>query len=467
MRVALVIVFWAALNVAGVGCHGAKAPPASPGIDVTWSAYSGSAVGSPTTQPVDSSVGWAVHTTLLTITKDPGQVLSPLSARGRLFAQPALGDPVMANPQLTRDVRFGNDAAALAYFESLLAKPPISANALAESKGVLAAGVTLAIRAQKADQQIEIRMHRRADERLELLVAMQGMVAPSGESVQPARLARESVLIDPFPMDVGNPIIVLIPLKLEGSTTQASLARFDLSLQSSDESFTQAMKNTRGMLDRSASDVAAIPSRLPTRSDAWSGYEFALRRTDESKLRRSSLNFVAAQTGSLIAHDLIVVADDATLGEYTELLLRSMAQSTLPHEPELLGWLMDRVALALCAERAAAGPISTDISSVLTIHAGEVGRNPASLSDLIAGVGSREDLATRLTVENMIYLEDSSPASRVRAFDFLAARGLAPPDYDPLGALPQRRAALERASAPTSAPTTAPATAPTSPGAEQ
>jgi hypothetical protein len=40
-------------------------------------------------------------------------------------------------------------------------------------------------------------------------------------------------------------------------------------------------------------------------------------------------------------------------------------------------------------------------------------------------------------------LEDSSPASRVRAFDWLTARGRAPAGYDPLGTPRQRRAALE------------------------
>jgi hypothetical protein len=47
--------------------------------------------------------------------------------------------------------------------------------------------------------------------------------------------------------------------------------------------------------------------------------------------------------------------------------------------------------------------------------------------------------------ENLVALEDSSPAARVRAFDWLAARAKAPRDFDPLGPAGQRRAALDKA----------------------
>jgi hypothetical protein len=51
-------------------------------------------------------------------------------------------------------------------------------------------------------------------------------------------------------------------------------------------------------------------------------------------------------------------------------------------------------------------------------------------------------LAKKLTAENRILLEDASPASRLRAYDWLAVRGLAPAGFDPFGSLAERRAAL-------------------------
>ena len=47
-----------------------------------------------------------------------------------------------------------------------------------------------------------------------------------------------------------------------------------------------------------------------------------------------------------------------------------------------------------------------------------------------------------MIVENRIYLEDNSPASRVRAYDWLKARGAAPKGFDPLANPRDRREAL-------------------------
>ena len=63
--------------------------------------------------------------------------------------------------------------------------------------------------------------------------------------------------------------------------------------------------------------------------------------------------------------------------------------------------------------------------------------------------------------ENLIALEDSAPAARVRAYDYLAARGKALPGYDPLAPAKARRAALEKAREVPPAAATQPAKAPT------
>ena len=47
-------------------------------------------------------------------------------------------------------------------------------------------------------------------------------------------------------------------------------------------------------------------------------------------------------------------------------------------------------------------------------------------------------------VHSTLATELASPALRVRAYDWLADRGQAPPDYDPLASPRARRAALEK-----------------------
>jgi hypothetical protein len=95
-----------------------------------------------------------------------------------------------------------------------------------------------------------------------------------------------------------------------------------------------------------------------------------------------------------------------------------------------------------------------ELSAVLTNYAGEPGRHASSIKEILHGVSSRQDLENRLLAENLIFLEDSSPAARVRAFGWLTARHQAPMGFDPLGSPRDRRNALENGIA--AAATTAP-----------
>ena len=72
------------------------------------------------------------------------------------------------------------------------------------------------------------------------------------------------------------------------------------------------------------------------------------------------------------------------------------------------------------------------LQAVLTDFAGEAGRHTGAMEDISRKLSGRADLESRMIAENRIYLEDSSPASRVRAFDWLQMRGQAPANFDPL-----------------------------------
>lgn len=434
------------------GCASRPQDQRSAKIDVTWSAYAGTAIGAPTTRPVDPANGWLVHTTLLALPESPGQIFEPLSARGRLFAQAAQGDPVLASPQLTSAARIGGDDAARSWFNARQDPASKTYVGIEESTAVLAEGATLAVRTEIADRFVEIRLHRSGGNTFDLLVAARGAFALSEDAAPDARpiVGRESVLVEAIPLDTAHPIVLILPVTYADTTVRALTVRVDIALPSADEAFEAAAARTREMLARSSAAVEAAPRGLPARIDAWSGYERALGRADAKDHHRAALSYIASQTDGPIAQDLVLVADDATLDEMASRLLEAMAK--LNRDPKLLGWQMDLIALQVCADRAGKGTISREMTSLLTIHAGEAGRNTASVADLIKNVTARSELMTRITVENMIYLEDSSPAARVRAYDWLAARGKAPPGFDPLGPPQQRREALERALTPATAP---------------
>src|SRR3954452_11232400 len=146
--------------------------------------------------------------------------------------------------------------------------------------------------------------------------------------------------------------------------------------------------------------------------------------------RRSALVFLSNQTGARICEDVALVADDATLARMCEPIVTRVNDDPSLHTRAALGWLLDESSFKLLAESLAGGKMPPELEAVLTQHAGEAGRHAGSLDEVMRGTGSRQDLENKLTAENFIFLEDSSPASRVRAFDWLRARGRAPAGYE-------------------------------------
>jgi hypothetical protein len=176
--------------------------------------------------------------------------------------------------------------------------------------------------------------------------------------------------------------------------------------------------------------------------------------------------FLADQTHALLCEDLAMVADDVLLEQLAQDIRSNFTGDPPPQSNESIGWLLDHTAIQrlskLLSQTNNEGKtkLTDEQAALLATYTGEVGRHGSSLEGVLKGVDGHQDLENRLLAENLIFLEDSSPASRVRAFDWLKARGHAPLGYDPLGASKDRRNALEQGLSAASA-TAAPATAPT------
>ena len=91
------------------------------------------------------------------------------------------------------------------------------------------------------------------------------------------------------------------------------------------------------------------------------------------------------------------------------------------------------------------GKLPPELASILAVQTGQAGRTAGSLDEVLGNATSQQDMQNRLAAENYIFLEDSSPSARVRAFDWLVAQHLAPAGYDPLAPARQRRKALDQA----------------------
>ena len=132
-----------------------------------------------------------------------------------------------------------------------------------------------------------------------------------------------------------------------------------------------------------------------------------------------------------------------TGSEVNDLALRVAGFSGTDRSDAALAWLQDVSSFQITGRLLSENQLSPDLSAVLTDFAGEAGRHPASIEEINRKLSTRAELENRLITENTIYLEDNSPAARVRALDWLKSRGHAPANFDPLGTPRQRRDALQ------------------------
>jgi len=200
----------------------------------------------------------------------------------------------------------------------------------------------------------------------------------------------------------------------------------------------------------SLADVAATAARDDERAAAVDAAEAkhrqllaAARSMAQVGDRRRAGVFLASESGASLALDTILVADDTTLealgaawrqaiGEDMDALVRG----------DRLAWSLESTAARWLAQAAEAGELPAELEAVLLRQTGVVGRAPDLLAEYVEESDGVAAWREHIEQENRLALEDNLPSARVRAFDWLAARGLQPPNYDPLGSREERRAAL-------------------------
>lgn len=170
----------------------------------------------------------------------------------------------------------------------------------------------------------------------------------------------------------------------------------------------------------------------------------ALEQLRPDSRGRRTLAVLARVVEAELCTDFALIASDELFavlalqlqGESEELL-----EST---SPEDLAWRLERDVYALLATLDQDDGIPAEVEGVLLRQAGEVGRYPSSIEEAILVSPDLASFQRYIVEENRMFLEDPDPTSRVRAFDWLNIRGLAPEDYNPLGGVKERRAALAR-----------------------
>jgi hypothetical protein len=283
--------------------------------------------------------------------------------------------------------------------------------------------------------------------------------ATTAPVVAPPSVVRELILIDRPAFKRHDAFGLLLPVRADraaNSRVKAFAAFFELSEGSAaPDAAAHRQAYARCMEDLALSLKGARAATQPFREEAnnpeWPGLLTGLDAMARPGTPRQAMLFLAAETDVEILEDLALLGDAAFREELAKKVVAKIGVPASVQTKEGLAWVLENASYELLSEQSAAGKLPAELSAVLAARAGEAGRHPGALDEGLKIAANRREFALRLIAENYIYLEDSSPASRVRAYDWLVARDRAPAGYDPLGPPRERRAALERAMAGASA----------------
>ena len=294
----------------------------------------------------------------------------------------------------------------------------------------------------------DVRLMVSRDDLVTVAVLARGVARASDDEEAPEAIteARELVVVQaPLATD-GAPFGLAVPLAQPGHPRAGLVFTLRIAPAAADDA-AHAAATTAAVDDvhRSATESRVATAELTVSESFLRQVISAFGALRDSTSRRSALAFLSGASGAPLCGDLTLLADVATLDD---LVARVSAggrdPAALVADGGGLGWLLERSAYDLLTARASQGPLPPELQAELLRHAGEAGRFPSTLQDAVAACGSLSALQARLVVENRIFLEDATAAARVRASEWLAARGKLPAGFDPLASLSERRAALAR-----------------------
>jgi hypothetical protein len=461
------------------GCQNPQtATPQPPGVNVTLTHFAGTPLSGPTATkpPSDPSITAAdapsVRVTFKALEHPPDHSFDALASQARLISSTTSNTPLLFSAKLTREAQFIRLHDASELDAKLTAAKAGRITPITALTAALPPGVTadFTMREPKQEQRrlrVEVSRGAVIEDPLRLALVLEQPTTRPAEGPQ-----SERALVDLASKD-HDCVALVLPYQFVGNDRDHGLAIVVEATPGTDDDAHQfAFALSNNSVRRSIDAVTARGNAAQSGED-WASIQAAVDSLSQPAARRASLAFLAGRTGADVCEDVAMVADDAMLKRLAESSHTAIAgaASTPPPTDATVGWALDHAAYQLLADLLNTAnmtngtPMPDELAATLASHAGEAGRHPSSMQQILNHVSSRDEFNNRLLAENLIFLEDTSPASRVRAFDWLTACGQAPAGFDPLGTPKERRHALEGGMNAAAATTTAPTTAPTSPTA--
>lgn len=469
------------LALGGIGCQvfgppqTDQQPLKAPELVITSRVYSGSILSGPTSiqlkQRAFDSV-WMISTKISATESFPTQGFERLARQARLVFATRQGTPVVPSARLSSELMIREISPADVEPESQPGEPTRQLVMSELTSGVVP-GTTLEIdiHVPSGTRQphhpvrsgVKILIARSDDsDRYSFGVASQNLIPrfsviptppndqdwvspPTPPSPERVDLEQETLLTDRILQRMSDRWLLVIPMTFEDSTTNAIVVDLTVQAQPEEPDREAIVKTLQSSLLETvvSDDIRSFSSSDEDELRIRSGLEGLSRVIDTP---RGALVYLAGLCGAELTETVAITADPS--------MVQTITQAVLNKSPGLskvdrtnVAWLLDRTTVETlnALKNDASRPMSSGIDGVLAEYAGEVGRQIDALQSLVSQSTGPEDLKNRLIAENLIYLEDSSPSARVRAYDWLNRQGLAPEGYDPLALPRERRRALERA----------------------
>jgi hypothetical protein len=390
-----------------------------------------------------------VRVTFVALQHLPEKKWAPLAARTRLITLSRGGYPVSPTAQFSKGARAGILKNADSFLKDLEDGMLGRSRSMTRLRGSLANGVTTVFRLQDRDAQqgvgliepvrkgVEIQIHGKEEDRYHQVgLVIEDLIALDeeelGEDVKDGAqvLQRETVLLDRDLCPAQSPLALVIPSPFGSSPARALVAVID-SIQQVEDAVDPRFETF---------EKIRTPAENPL------SYEPALQGLSLPAHQRQTLLYLAEETRARFAADLALTAARPILDSIAQ-CVREKLQEGSHTDPAALGWVIESCSYTLLTKKMTEEGLSPELEGLLARHAGEAGRDAATLGAVLSGAQGLKDLDARLLYENLLFLEDTSPSARCRAFDWLVDRNQAPPGYDPLDSRKKRRQALEQAAA--------------------
>jgi hypothetical protein len=430
----------------------------------------------------DARTALKIELRLAAMQDPPEEALEFLEAHARLVASSRGMKPIRATAVLTRGSRVFYPGDAESFIARLEAGAFGASAQVSILSGVLPRGVTAVFRARSIDLEIhpllgepmpdrvEIQVHRSSDggegEMVDVTLVLEDLITPEEEETfgdwederfaEEAGLAleppvdmpvfsREFVLLDSLAVSGAGCVALFITSPFDGAARMlAAVIRVTPAPEGTSVKWAahaEAFARCQSLLERPIAGTgdrrrAVLDEKLP-----WPSIEEAAASLADNARPRAALVYLAGATGARFAEDLVLSAPDELVTALAESVMERLKREEV-HTRGALGWVLEKTALLRMVEFLETQEIAPGLSGLLSAYAGEVSRHASILEEILDSSSGLAELESFLVDGNAYFLEDTSPASRTRAYDWLALRRKAPSGYDPLAPLKERMEAL-------------------------